>query len=68
MRPVANWLPQTYIINTIRSASLSTDGFPAIAGDLKILAVFGIFWLSLGYLVFNWMERRARRTGAIGQY
>ena len=68
MRPIADWLPQTYVIHAIRSASLSTDGLPAIAGDLKVLAAFGVFWLALGYLVFNWMERRARRTGAIGQY
>jgi len=68
MRPVATWLPQTYIIHAVRSASLSSDGLPAILGDLKALAVFGVFWLTVGYLVFNWMERRARRTGAIGQY
>ena len=68
MRPIADWLPQTYIINAIRSAALSTEGLPAIAGDLRALALFGIFWLTLGYSIFNWMERRARRTGAIGQY
>jgi ABC-2 type transport system permease protein len=68
MRPIADWLPQTYIIDAIRSASLSKDGLPAIAGDLKVLALFGIFWLTAGYLIFNWMEHRARRTGAIGQY
>jgi ABC-2 type transport system permease protein len=68
MRPVANWLPQTYIINAIRSAALTRDGLPAIAGDLKILTAFGIFWLTVGFLAFHWMERRARRTGAIGQY
>jgi len=48
--------------------NVSTEGLPAITGDLKILALFGAFWLSFGYLIFNWMERRARRTGAIGQY
>jgi ABC-2 type transport system permease protein len=68
MRPVAAWLPQTYIIHAIRSASLSTEGYSAISGDLKVLTFFGIFWLTLGYSIFNWMERRARRTGAIGQY
>lgn len=68
MRPIADWLPQTYIIHAFRSASLSTAGLPAIAVDLKILALFGAFWLTFGYLIFNWMERRARRTGAIGQY
>lgn len=68
MRPIADWLPQTYIIHAIRSASLSTQGFSAIAGDLKILTLFGAFWLAFGYLLFSWMERRARRTGTIGQY
>ena len=68
MQPVAAWLPQTYIIDAMRSAALSTAGRSAIEGDLKILALFGLFWLTVGYLLFNWMERRARRTGAIGQY
>lgn len=68
MRPIADWLPQTYIIHAIRSASLSTQGLSAIATDLKMLALFGAFWLTFGYLIFNWMERRARRTGTIGQY
>lgn len=68
MRPIADWLPQTYIIHAIRSASLSTDGFSGIAGDLKMLVLFGAFWLAFGYLLFSWMERRARRTGTIGQY
>jgi ABC-type multidrug transport system permease subunit len=68
MQPIATWLPQTYIIHAMRSAALSTEGFSAIAGDLKVLVLFGIFWLTFGYLLFNWMERRARRTGAIGQY
>jgi ABC-2 type transport system permease protein len=68
MRAVSVWLPQTYIIHAIRSAALSDGGLPAIALDLKILVLFGIFWLAFGFLAFNWMERRARRTGAIGQY
>jgi hypothetical protein len=36
--------------------------------DLVALAVFGAFWLAAGYLSFTWMERRARQTGALGQY
>lgn len=68
MQPVARWLPQTYIINAVRSAALSREGLAGIASDLQALALFGIFWLIAGYLIFNWMERRARRSGAIGQY
>ncbi|MBI5294095.1 MAG: ABC transporter permease [Chloroflexi bacterium] len=68
MQNVAEWLPQTYIIHAVRSAALSTEGFQGIAYDLQMLLIFGVFWLTLGMLVFAWMERRARQTGAIGQY
>lgn len=68
MQPVSYWLPQTYIIHAVRMAALSTRGWEAIAPDLKALALFGLFWLVAGYTLFNLMERRARQTGAIGQY
>jgi ABC-2 type transport system permease protein len=68
MQVVAKWLPQTYIMHALRSAALSKDGLPAIQNDLVIMLTFGICWLAIGFRVFNWMERRARQTGAIGQY
>jgi ABC-2 type transport system permease protein len=68
MQSVSKWLPQTYIMHAVRSAALSKEGFPAIQGDLLVLGLSGLFWLAAGYLAFNWMERQARRTGAIGQY
>jgi len=68
MQSVAQWLPQTYIIHAMRTAALSTEGFNGIAFDLKMMLLFGIFWLAVGYTLFNMMERRARQTGAIGQY
>ena len=68
MQSVSQWLPQTYVIHAMRTAALSAEGFSAIAFDLKMLALFGLFWLAVGYLLFNIMERRARQTGAIGQY
>jgi len=68
MQAVAKWLPQTYVIHAMRSASLSTDGYAGIATDINMMLLFGAFWLAVGYTLFMWMERRARRTGAIGQY
>lgn len=68
MQGVANWLPQTYIIRAMRSAALAGAGFHTLLPDLLALVLFGAGWLSIGYLLFNWMERRARQTGAIGQY
>ena len=37
-------------------------------GNLFPLILFGVFWLAVGYLVFNWMERRARQVGTIGHF
>lgn len=68
MQTVGQWLPQTYIIHAVRSAALSADGFAAIVPDLKMILLFGAVWLAIGYALFVVMERRARQTGAIGQY
>jgi ABC-2 type transport system permease protein len=68
MQSIAKWLPQTYLINGMRSAAFSNAGIRELAPDLIPLLLFGTFWLVVGYFTFLWMERRARRTGAIGQY
>ena len=68
MQTVSKWLPQTYIIHGVRTAALSSDGLSAVAYDLQMLAIFGVLWIVIGYSLFNRMERRARKSGAIGQY
>ncbi len=68
MQTVANWLPPTYIIRGIRNAALNNADWATLWPDLSALLAFGAGWLVIGYLLFNWMERRARQTGAIGQY
>ena len=68
MQSIANWLPQTYLIHGMRAAAFSNAGLRELAPDLIPLLLFGTFWLIVGYFTFLWMERRARRTGAIGQY
>jgi ABC-2 type transport system permease protein len=68
MQSIAKWLPQTYLIHGMRSAAFSNAGITELAPDLIPLLLFGAFWLVIGYSTFLWMERRARRTGAIGQY
>ena len=68
MQSIARWLPQTYLIHGMRAAAFSNAGIRELAPDLIPLLLFGTFWLVVGYFTFLWMERRARRTGAIGQY
>jgi len=68
MQSFAKWLPQTYLIHGMRAAAFSNAGITELLPDLIPLLGFGTFWLVLGYFTFLWMERRARKTGAIGQY
>ena len=68
MQSIAGWLPQSYLIHGMRAAAFSNAGIRELAPDLIPLLLFGTFWLVVGYFTFLWMERRARRTGAIGQY
>jgi ABC-2 type transport system permease protein len=68
MQSVAAWMPQTYMIRAMRAAAFANASFSDLLPDIKALLLFGVFWLTAGYLLFNWMERRARQTGAIGQY
>jgi len=68
MQSIAGWLPQTHIMNAMRSALLTRVGLPGLRSELIILIAFGAFWLTVGYLLFMWMDRRAKRTGVIGQY
>ena len=68
MQSIAKWLPQTYLIHGMRLAAFSNAQIPQLAPDLIPLLLFGTGWLLIGYFTFIWMERRARRTGAIGQY
>jgi hypothetical protein len=52
----------------MRASAFSNAGITELLPDLIALLLFGTFWLVVGYSTFLWMERRARRTGAIGQY
>ena len=68
MQSFAMWLPPTYLIHGMRAAAFSNAGLNELLPDLIPLLLFGIVWLIIGYSAFVVMERRARRTGAIGQY
>ena len=68
MQAIAQWLPQTYMIHGMRAAAFANASLAELWPDLRALLLFGAFWLTLGFSLFRWMERRARKTGAIGQY
>jgi ABC-2 type transport system permease protein len=68
MQGVANWLPQTYMMRAIRNAALANASLEDLMPDIIALLGFGAFLVVVGCLLFQWTERRARRSGAIGQY
>jgi len=68
MQTVSKFLPQTYLIHGMRAAAFTNAGVNELMIDIIPLLAFGAFWLAFGYSAFLWMERRARQTGAIGQY
>jgi hypothetical protein len=47
---------------------LNSANFETLWPVYQILLIFGAFWLAVGFALFRRMERRARRTGALGQY
>jgi ABC-2 type transport system permease protein len=68
MQNIAKWLPQSYMIHGMRAAAFANASLADVWPDIRALLLFGAFWLTLGYVLFHMMERRARQTGAIGQY
>lgn len=68
MQGVGAWLPLTYATHAIRAVALNGDGVVAVWHDLQMLLLFAIVIPCLGYGIFTYTERRARRVGALGKY
>lgn len=68
MKEVAAFLPLTYAIQDIRAVVLADASFIDIRADVIKLALFAIILPVLGLAAFYFTERRARQTGALGQY
>jgi ABC-2 type transport system permease protein len=68
MQNVAAALPLTYAIRDIRAALLANATLADLLPDLQVLAAFAVALPILGYTIFALTERRARRTGDLGQY
>jgi ABC-2 type transport system permease protein len=57
--------PLTYTLRAVRAGLLEGAPPSAVAGDLLILALMGIFLVPAGLLIFREAERFARRTGRL---
>ncbi len=69
---VSRWLPVSYSVDAFRSLLIGLpEGFPELMplnSELVIIVLFGLFSPLLGYLVYKWIERKARATGTLGEY
>jgi ABC-2 type transport system permease protein len=68
MQTVAAYLPLTYAIHGIRAAVLSGATPAELWPDLQALLLFALALPPVAYAIFALTERRARRTGSLGQY
>jgi ABC-2 type transport system permease protein len=68
MQHIAAFLPLTYATRGIRKAALANADWADLQGDLGVLALFALVLPVAGGLAFRYAERRARQTGALGQY
>lgn len=68
MTAVAAFLPLTYATRAVRAVTLNGATFADVQDDLVKLALFAVVLPVLGYLAFRSTERRARRTGTLGNY
>jgi ABC-2 type transport system permease protein len=68
MQGVAACLPLTYAIRSLRDVALNNATLFDIWPDLQMLLMLGIVISVAGYFLFQFTERRARRSGALGRY
>ena len=68
MQTVAACLPLTYAVHAIREVTLNNATFGDIRPDLTMLLLFAVGLSVAGYALFQFTERRARRTGSLGRY
>lgn len=65
---VGRFLPLTYALIAVRSLVLLRQNFPAIYEQIFLLFVIDAVALFLGFYLFNWMEKRTKKSGSISQY
>jgi ABC-2 type transport system permease protein len=69
---ISRMLPPAYGVDAFRSAMMGfPQGMPELAPfpvELVIVTVFGILMPIVGYLLYRWSEREARKRGSLSAY
>lgn len=61
-------MPSTYIVDAVRKVLLAGAGLGDVGGHLATLGALAVILGAAGILVYGWIERDARRTGALSRY
>jgi len=68
---ISRWLPVSYCVDLFRTTLL---GIPPellpndVLVEYVVVIAFGIISPIVGYLYYNWIDRRARAEGTLGEY
>jgi len=65
---IGRFLPLTYALIAVRSLVLLKQNFPAIYEQIFLLFVIDVLAIFLGFYLFNWMEKRTKKSGSISQF
>ncbi len=67
-RATASAMPTTYVVSDVRAALLAGAPLSSMVGDLALLVGLTALMAVLAVAVYSWIERDARRTGALSRY
>jgi ABC-2 type transport system permease protein len=67
-RLISKLLPLTYALIAIRSIVIMRQNIFSIYQEIFYLFVMDVALISLGFYFFNWMEKRTKKSGAIGKF
>lgn len=65
LQPLSQISPATYTLKSIRAAMLDNASIHSQAGNLLLLLVLGIILIPVGFCVFHFAERYAKRVGRL---
>jgi ABC-2 type transport system permease protein len=65
---VSGAMPPTYIVDGVRRVLLAGAGLDAVGGHLAAVAVLTVVLGVSATMIYGWIERDARRSGALSRY
>jgi len=65
---ISSLLPLTYALIAVRSLMLLRYDITAVYYEILLLFIIDMLLIFFGFYLFNWMERRTKKSGSISHY